>query len=616
MPTVPMTPISGRNLEQIPEVMSAQPRFAAAYGALGEGMSDFGKGTFQAVKEIERAKDVRARDEARDALTQYTSELNGVWGGSVDPATGEGRPGLKQSSGAEAEGAARRLGEWQRGWRDNPDGSYAKLSPDAKKYFDPEAQGVWSRYGSLALDHEFDQTQALKAKAREAFLVSQEEMAGNFHFDGAKFAEAAPAAARAMAAAKVGAGLLNPGETDPARLRFAKPEFAALYDSEYRDASDALNFDRAKTLLSSAKTLGDDGMAGERVGVAREIAKGLSPKLQAAAGELAADAEGYRSHVKAARASAEREADARRADAMSSAVGAVELDYHRGKFKTPDEAFAALDTLASAGAEPAKVLAAREKVVKMQDSSRAAAELSANPSTWADNGKDDTLTYLGFKGEVARGDAPWRTEERLLAAARSKALTKPQFEELYDTNRKGVDEREKKAVAAALAAAAELDAGAVVRGLDSPGDAAGAKARAKLTSSLRYDYGLLWNFGRKTITSQEFDDLVSDTRRFIQANPDKDAYRDFVKPLISPKVAAARAVELSKRLSLNPENSELAREAGYYKAVGGMVDKPMSQRQAVSKAFNAGSLSAVDAAREERVSRMAAGYEFQRKEPK
>lgn len=582
MATVPMTPISNRNIDQLPEVRTVHSRQAGAYGVLGQGMNDLAYGGAHAVNEIERVKDSRARDEARTALTQYTTELNSLWGGQIDPATGEQIKGLKHATGADAAGGTKQLAEWQRGWRDNPDGAYAQLSPAAKQYFEPEAQGVYNRFGSLAVDHEFDQGQVLKAKEREAFLVSQEQMARNFHFDGERFAEVEPAAAHAMAVAKLGPGVLNPEETDPARLRFASPAFKARYDAERSDASASLRYDRAKTLLSAAKTIEDDGLAGERVGVAREIAKSLPPDLQASVGELAASADGYRKQVKAAGALEMRREAAERKQALDASGEAVQYRFFRGEMDAA-ETLAETDKLFVAGLDGAKAVAIREFVVKTKEKQAEAAELAANPSTWAEAGKDDTATYLGFKAEVSRGSAPWMTEERLLAAAKSKALTKPQFEELFDTNRKGMDARTQKAVAAALAAASDLDVGDVYKGLEASGET-GAKARKKLSGAIQYDYDRPWraDFGRKGITAAEFDALVDDTRRFIQANPDKDAYRDFVKPLITPKVNAARALSLAERLA------------------GGRAELNAAQ-------------DSLDATRAARVDKMAQGYQESRK---
>lgn len=614
MPTVPRQDISNRGLDQIPEVRSVRARFSEGLGALAQGVEDFGESVSQGMKEMDRVKDVKAREEARDALTKYTTELNGVWGGSIDPVTGEQMPGIKHATGADAEGGTKRLAEWQRGWRDNPGGAYAALSPEAKKYFDPDAQAVYGRYGSLAVDHEFDQGQALKEKAKTAFLVSQEEMARQFHFDSERFAEVAPFAAHAMAVAKVGAGVLNPEEKDADKMRFKSEVFRAQYVAERSDAMAALSFDRAKTLLSASKTLADDGMAGERVGVAREIAKTLPPTEQAAVGELAAAAEGFRAAAKNKAADAQREADARFKTYIDSQVAAVTDDFHRGKFKTPAEADAALDKLADGGADRAKVTEAREHIGRIQKSAADAAELAANKSTFAKAGKGSTSDYLDFQAEVARGDAPWQTAERLNAAALSGSLEEDQYKALSELNRKGMDEHTKKAVTAVLAQLSRLDVDTVGSAVWSK-DAGAVKARKKLMGAVKYEYDVPWqiDYGRKGFTAAEFDALVDNSIRFIQANPNKDIFTDYLKPIVDPEIAKQRALELAKQLSLNPKNVRLSRDVEFYRTLGGMAAKTAAERLATSGGYLNATQADQNDDRDRRVNKLMDEYQEKRK---
>ena len=500
---------------------SPQARAGAAVGAaageLGRGVATLG----QVAARLQARKD---DDEATTAFNEYRERLTGaVVGRTGDDGAfvpGLAKRTLRDAAGISAEGGrtAREIGEDIAG----------RLTSDAaRRLFDERRTPLTQGYLTRLADIEADESRKARSLAHEAGAEGALDGAAAAWDDDDLFGLQV-----AHGEAELAAGL---------ELGGVPAEVAQERRKAYRGKAEARRFD-------AAAASGDWGRAETVLKASRDMTQEQRDRGMAtlAAGRRAAEAE-------AARAQAAMEKE------LVAEAGAVKFRFFRGEIGAA-EALAQGDALFTRGLPGEKALDVREFVGKAAEAAKAAAELE--PTLFAASGRGDTSAYLALSEAVAAGREPWRTEESLLAAAQSGALTEAQFNRLYADNRAGLDGKAQQAVRAALAGAAGLTPADVDAALDRTSEA-GRKARDKLMGRLAYDYDRPWriDWGDKGITAEEFDALVDGARAFLDAHPDKDVLKDYVEPALRPKADRLRALTLAERLSLGRAELNGALEA-------------------------------------------------------
>ncbi|HON41691.1 MAG TPA: N-acetylglucosamine-6-phosphate deacetylase, partial [Bacillota bacterium] len=169
---------------------------------------------------------------------------------------------------------------WQT-WRDDPDGPYAKASPEARRRADRVLMADTARAFSLAAQKDVALSEARRRTAAEASLATAERAASMYARDDALFTSAAADAADQAARLKLGRLIANPGEADPEKLVFKTEDGAALYAAVRADALDRLRHGRARTLARDAGVAGNEADAASGIAAAARVAETLPPDLRA-----------------------------------------------------------------------------------------------------------------------------------------------------------------------------------------------------------------------------------------------------------------------------------------------------------------------------------------------
>lgn len=229
-------------------------------------------------------------------------------------------------------------------------------------------------------------------------------------------------------------------------------------------------------------------------------------------------------------------ANAEKATASKTQTALDDIIYRFGAGTLDKKAaFDAIDAAyTSGGASPKQAQEAKETILKTPRDQL----LAQTTEQFAE--KSDMATYMEILKEINGTGNPINTEKKLFD--NRTRLSKPDFDSLYGDNRKRVDENTKKAVENVFMAWTQLDQNTVSDAIDGQ-----RKPLKALYGAAKYKRDG-WSSG--LATPAEIQNLIEQTKNFTVRNPDKDPYKDFLLPIIEPKIKAQKALSLSQRAAL------------------------------------------------------------------
>jgi hypothetical protein len=282
MPKVPMVRQDDWNGVQLPTVMSADAApLARGAQSLARGVADMGR-AFAAVGDVVgRVRERKIQEEETALVDSWRAAQIRTWdGGPGDGPGAEPVRGVKDWGEGDGSATDAMRAAWQT-WRDDPDGPYAKASPEARRRADRVLMADTARAFSLAAQKDVALGEARRRTAAEASLATAERAASMYARDDALFTGAAADAADQAARLKLGRLIANPGEADPEKLVFKTDGGAALYAAVRADALDRLRHGRARTLARDAGVAGNEPDAASGIAAAARVAETLPPDLRA-----------------------------------------------------------------------------------------------------------------------------------------------------------------------------------------------------------------------------------------------------------------------------------------------------------------------------------------------
>jgi len=283
MPVIPMVRQKDWGGARIPTVMSADAAPLARGGrALARGISDLGQAAAGIAGVAERVKERKTREEVDSMLADYDERETYAWNGRPGEAGAEPVRGVRDWGEGDGSAAEAMQAVWKE-WRDNPEGLYAKASPEARRRVDRALRARTARTFSLAAQKDVAAEEARQRAAAEAALAASGRSAMMCAGDDELFDAAASDASHAAARLKTARLIANPGEPDPDRLVFRSEDGRRLYDAARAEALDKLRYDRARTLAEGAGVAESEAEAAAGIMQAAGVAESLPPALKPAA---------------------------------------------------------------------------------------------------------------------------------------------------------------------------------------------------------------------------------------------------------------------------------------------------------------------------------------------
>lgn len=152
----------------------------AKYAAIGR----LGESAMRTGAELDRIYERRAIEQADNALTEYTDYMTRASIGFDDPSTGRRVPGTLEtpySPGNEQDdptGPSIATAKAAKDWMEREDGTYAKMSPQARREFDLKAARITQSHMDASMRKEYDQIQAFRqANDKAAFDADRKHVA-------------------------------------------------------------------------------------------------------------------------------------------------------------------------------------------------------------------------------------------------------------------------------------------------------------------------------------------------------------------------------------------------------------------------------------------------------
>ena len=329
MPTVPMVRQDDWNGVQIPTVMSADSAPLARGGqSLARGIADMGQAAAHIAGVMDRVRERKIQEEELSLVDSWRSAQIGAWDGRPADAPGaEPVRGVKDWG--EGDGSAvEAMRETWKAWRDDPEGPYAKASPEARRRADRVLMADTARAFSLAAQKDVALSEARRRTAAEASLATAERAASMYARDDALFTGAAADAADQAARLKLGRLIANPAEPDAEKLVFKTEHGRALYGALRAEALDRLGHERARTLVQDAGTAETEASAAAGIAQAARVAETLPPALRADALSALETAKAKRLDGMLGAARAEPDLDKR--ERLAAAAEAAAKSYGAG----------------------------------------------------------------------------------------------------------------------------------------------------------------------------------------------------------------------------------------------------------------------------------------------
>ena len=314
---------------QLPTVMSADAApLARGAKALARGLADTGQAAADVAGVVMRVRERKVKEEETALVDSWRTAQIGAWDGRPGDAPGE-EPvrGIKDWGEGDGSAVEAMRAAWQT-WRDDPDGPYAKASPEARRRADRRLMAETGRAFSLAAQKDVALSEARRRTAAEASLATAGRAASLYAKDDALFASAAADAADQAARLKLGRLIANPAEPDPDKLVFKTEDGRALYGALRAEALDRLSHERARTLVQDAGTAETETAAAAGIAQAARVAETLPPALKADALSALESAKAKRLDGMLGLARAERDLDKR--ERLAAAAEAAAKSYGAG----------------------------------------------------------------------------------------------------------------------------------------------------------------------------------------------------------------------------------------------------------------------------------------------
>jgi hypothetical protein len=175
-------------------------------------------------------------------------------------------------------------------WRDNPESPYTKLSPRARQEFDRFFSVETNRLFDLASRHDTMIQDERRKQTDIAGLAAAERGVQAYVYNEDLFNPAAEDLADRSARLKAGRMIVNPEETDPAKLQFrddiknadgtVSGNTRTVFQAARAETLDKVRHTRAITLADGAGTAEHEGTAAARMDLASKAAETLPPALK------------------------------------------------------------------------------------------------------------------------------------------------------------------------------------------------------------------------------------------------------------------------------------------------------------------------------------------------
>jgi len=249
--------------------------------ALARGIGDLAQAASGVAGIMERVRERKIQDEEIALVDSWRGVELGTWDGRPADAPGaEPVRGVKDWGEGDGSAVDAMRAAWQT-WRADPEGPYAKASPEARRRADRTLMAETGRAFSLAAQKDTALAEARRRTAAEASLATASRSASMYAKDDALFGGAAQQAADAAARLKLGRLIANPSEPDPEKLVFKTEDGKALYAALRAGELDRLNHGRALTLVQDAGTAENEPDAAAGISMAARVAETLPPALRA-----------------------------------------------------------------------------------------------------------------------------------------------------------------------------------------------------------------------------------------------------------------------------------------------------------------------------------------------
>lgn len=293
MPKVPQVRPKEFNGPQIPNIRTvdvsileqSSARMARSFQNM-DGTALNAAGT--AVHMSKRSNDRKDTDALKDAQADWDIARDRADLGYTD----EGGQAVKGIRDYSVEDPAR-TDAWKKtvtDWRDNPESPYTKLSPRARQEFDRFFSVETNRLFDLASRHDTMIQDERRKQTDIAGLAAAERGVQAYVYNEDLFNPAAEDLADRAARLKAGRMIVNPEETDPAKLQFrddiknadgtVSGNTRTVFQAARAETLDKVRHTRAVTLADGAGTAEHEGTAAARMEMATQAAETLPPALK------------------------------------------------------------------------------------------------------------------------------------------------------------------------------------------------------------------------------------------------------------------------------------------------------------------------------------------------
>jgi hypothetical protein len=315
MPVVPRNTISEPQVPRLPQVGMAKPRIAEAMGAVAgalggraasigrlasaagdmvgvlernyergsaiaearykgqmakaNAISSIGSTLVQTGETIDRIYERRSREQADNALTEYTDYMTRTSNGYYDPSPRQRIPGTLEppyspgNEQDEATGPSVATAKAVKEWMEREDGTYAKLSPAAKAEFDQRAARITQSVMDRAMRQEYDQMQAFRQANDKAAFEADRKHVASLGVDvspagNEQWMIDMMAARDAQVMREVGRYQKDPSNGSVAKAEWLQPDVASYANQAATQVMETFTADRVEALLLAARNEPDD----------------------------------------------------------------------------------------------------------------------------------------------------------------------------------------------------------------------------------------------------------------------------------------------------------------------------------------------------------------------
>ncbi|HRT05702.1 MAG TPA: hypothetical protein P5204_08390 [Kiritimatiellia bacterium] len=237
--------------------------------AKANAISSIGSTLVQIGDSIDRIYERRSREQADNALTEYTDYMTRASNGFDEPSTGRRVPGTLETPYSpgndqdEPTGPSIATAKAVKEWMEKEDGTYAKLSPRAKEEFDRRAARITQSVMDRAMRQEYDQMQAFRQANDKAAFEADRKHVASLGVDvspagNEQWMIDMMAARDAQVMREVGLYQKDPSNGTLANAKWLRPDVESYANHAAAQVMEIFTADRVEALLLAARNEPDD----------------------------------------------------------------------------------------------------------------------------------------------------------------------------------------------------------------------------------------------------------------------------------------------------------------------------------------------------------------------